>query len=96
MAQLFIPTPLRKFTAGQATFTADASTVGDLLEKFAAAHVAVRSHLFDEAGNLRSFIRIYVGDEEFNELRGAETPVQPLTEVSIIPAIAGGIQLATT
>ena len=91
MAQLFIPTPLRKFTDGHSTFTSDADRVDGLLQAFVEAHSAVRPHLYDEAGTLRSFIRIYVGDEDLEALDGLETSLDPATAVSIIPAIAGGL-----
>lgn len=91
MAQLFIPTPLRKFTDGQSTFSSEADRVNGLLQAFVEAHSAVRPHLYDESGALRSFIRIYVGDEDLDSLDGLETSLDPATEVSIIPAIAGGL-----
>jgi len=91
MAHLFIPTPLRKFTDGQSTFSNEADRVGGLLEAFVEAYSSVRPHLYDDTGSLRSFIRIYVGDEDLDALDGLETPLDPSTEVSIIPAIAGGL-----
>ena len=91
MAHLFIPTPLRKFTDGQSTFTNEADRVGGLLQAFVEAYSAVRPHLYDDTGSLRSFIRIYVGDEDLDALDGLETPLDPSTKVSIIPAIAGGL-----
>lgn len=93
MAQLFIPTPLRKFTDGQSTFNHEADRVGGLLQAFVEAHDAVRPHLYDESGSLRSFIRIYVGDEDLDALDGLETSLDAATEVSIIPAIAGGLHI---
>jgi molybdopterin converting factor small subunit len=92
MPKLIIPTPLRKFTEGKTTFGSDANSVGQLLENLATAHAGIRPHLFNEAGELRSFIRVYVGDEDIHELDGVNTALDPGTEVSIIPAIAGGIE----
>lgn len=91
MAQLIIPTPLRKFTAGAATFTADAPHVGGVLNALAEAHPGLQPHLFDADGSLRHFIRVYVGDEDIEALDGVNTPVAAGTDISIIPAIAGGI-----
>lgn len=90
MANLIIPTPLRKFTAGAPTFTAEALTVGGLLHALADQHPGLAPHLFDDAGALRHFIRVYVGDEDIESLDGTDTALEPGTEVSIIPAIAGG------
>ena len=90
MANLIIPTPLRKFTAGAATFSAEAPTVDALLQALAEAHPGLKPHLFDGEGMLRHFIRVYVGDEDIEALDGVSTAVDARTEVSIIPAIAGG------
>ena len=90
MANLIIPTPLRKFTAGAATFSADTPTVDALLQALAEAHPGLKPHLFDGEGTLRHFIRVYVGDEDIEALDGVSTALEPATEVSIIPAIAGG------
>ncbi len=90
MANLIIPTPLRKFTGGAATFSADTPTVDALLQALAAAHPGLQPHLFDGEGTLRHFIRVYVGDEDIEALDGVSTALETSTEVSIIPAIAGG------
>ena len=90
MAQLIIPTPLRKFTEGQSTFAQEAASVGSLLKGLAEQHPGLQPHLFDESGTLRSFIRVYVGDEDIHALQGEGTPLNSSDEVSIIPAIAGG------
>lgn len=90
MATLLIPTPLRKFTGGAGLFTAEATDVAQLLSELTTAHPGIRPHLFDDSGALRTFIRIYVGDEEIDALDGVATGLGPEEEVSIIPAIAGG------
>jgi molybdopterin converting factor small subunit len=46
--------------------------------------------LFDGGGRLRSFVRIYVGDEDIRALGGDKTPLKHDSVVSILPAIAGG------
>ena len=91
MAQLIIPTPLRKFTDGQGVFSEDAASVKELLAALAAQHPGLTPHLFEDSGSIRSFIRVYVGDEEIHALQGEDTALQAGDEVSIIPAIAGGI-----
>ncbi|MGB1075893.1 MAG: MoaD/ThiS family protein [Flavobacteriales bacterium] len=90
MAQLIIPTPLRKFTGGQGIFTASANDVNSLLNALTSQHPGIRQHLFDDGGDLRTFIRIYVGDDEIDALDGIATVLSESTQVSIIPAIAGG------
>ncbi|MCH1583167.1 MAG: MoaD/ThiS family protein [Flavobacteriales bacterium] len=91
MNAIIIPTPLRKFTGGAGRFESPAESVQDLLSDLVKSHEGLRPHLFDNGGDLRSFIRVYVGDEDIHELEGTATRLSAGTEVSIIPAIAGGI-----
>ncbi len=95
MPTLIIPTPLRKFTDGQGTFSAPADTVKSLLARLAEAYPGLKPHLFEDSGALRSFIRIYVGDEDIHALQGEETPLDERDDVSVIPAIAGGVGRST-
>ena len=90
MATLIIPTPLRKFTNGNAVFEASATNVNELLYALSSANEGIKKHLFDDDGELRRFIRVYVGDEDINELEGVNTKIDDRDEVIIIPAIAGG------
>ncbi|MBX2841165.1 MAG: MoaD/ThiS family protein [Flammeovirgaceae bacterium] len=91
MAQIIIPTPLRKFTDNQATIKTNGSTIQESMLDLAAQFPTVKQHLFDENGVLRKFVRIYIGDEDIKALQKENTPVDENTEISIIPAIAGGI-----
>ncbi|MGF1563736.1 MAG: MoaD/ThiS family protein [Flavobacteriales bacterium] len=90
MARLIIPTPLRKFTNDQAQFESQAPTVQGIIDELIATHSGLKPHLLDEHGAIRSFVRIYVGDEDIQSLNNAQTAVAADTVVSIIPAIAGG------
>ena len=90
MATLIIPTPLRKFTANQSSFESKGGTVKDVVHELVSTHEGLKTHLLDDGGNLRSFIRIYVGDEDIQAPDQENTAVQPGATISIIPAIAGG------
>jgi molybdopterin synthase sulfur carrier subunit len=85
-----IPTALRTLTGGAAEITADGSTVGELLKGLDASHPGMGERLFDEAGNLRRFVNVFVADEDIRFLDGISTPVADGQVVSIIPAVAGG------
>ncbi len=95
MAKLIIPTPLRKFTGDQSTFEGRGATVAALIDELVERHQGVREHLLDADGRLRSFVRVYVGEDDIQALQGTETPVGEGTTVSIIPAIAGGTEHST-
>ena len=89
MATVRIPTPLRTLTGGESTVTVDGATVGQLIENLEKAHPGMRDRLLDEKG-VRRFVNVYVGDEDIRFLDGLETAVEDGTEISIVPAIAGG------
>jgi molybdopterin synthase sulfur carrier subunit len=85
-----IPTALRQYAAGQSSISLEAETVGALLKGLVEQNPDLGKHLYSEAGKLRSFVNIYVGDEDIRYLDGEETILKDGETVSIIPAIAGG------
>ena len=90
MAKIIIPTPLRKFTGNQSTFDAAGENVQAAIADLVAQNPKLAPHILDKNQQIRSFIRIYVGDEDINSLEGSETVISSETIVSIVPAIAGG------
>jgi molybdopterin converting factor small subunit len=90
--KILIPTPLRPYVDNQRAVQVDGSTVADALDDLVARHAAMRRHLFDDRGELRSFINIYVNDEDIRHLGRAGTPVAANDVISIIPSVAGGRQ----
>lgn len=96
MAKILIPTPLRQFAAGLDTVEVDAATVGEALRDLVAAHPQIERNLFNEQGRLRSFVNIYVDDEDIRYLDREQTPLQSGSTISIVPSIAGGAPAAAT
>lgn len=90
MSKILIPTPLRKFTQNEAFVEVEAATVSQSIEQLVTKFPDVKRHILDEQGEIRNFVKVYVGDEDIKALDGAETALAPDTTVSIIPAIAGG------
>ena len=90
MAKLIIPTPLRKFTDNQSSIETNGATVLDAVTQLTEKYPELKEHLFDEDENIRSFVRIYVGDEDIKRLDREHTKVSSGDTISIIPAIAGG------
>ena len=91
MAKIIIPTPLRKFTDNQSTFESSGATVREAIRELTSTHTSLSQHLLDVNDNIRSFIRIYIGDEDINSLQKEATAVESNSVISIVPAIAGGI-----
>ncbi len=90
MARILIPTPLRQFVAGSDSVEVDGGTVGEALRQLVAAHPQVERNLFNEQGKLRSFVNVYVDDEDIRYLDREDTALQAGSTVSIVPSIAGG------
>jgi sulfur-carrier protein len=90
MPTVRIPTPLRKLTAGLEEVTAAGKTVGELLVDLERQYPGIKERLCDESGRLRRFVNVYVNEEDIRFLQNESTPVHDGSEVSIIPAIAGG------
>ena len=90
MIKILIPTPLRKFTGGKSSVEVEANTVSDAIAQLATTYPEVKQHLYDGNDDLRKFLRIYVGEEDIQQLNGASTEISTGDKISIIPAIAGG------
>jgi len=90
MAKILIPTPLRPYTDKQDAVDAAGATVGELLADLTRKHSGLKAHLYNEQGKLRSFVNVYVNDEDIRYLQKEQTPVAASDTVSIIPSVAGG------
>jgi molybdopterin synthase sulfur carrier subunit len=90
MATVRIPTQLRPLTGGQGEVQVDGSTVGDVLKALDAQFAGFGERLFDQAGQLRRFVNVFVADEDVRFLQGLDTAVSDGQTVSIVPAVAGG------
>jgi molybdopterin synthase sulfur carrier subunit len=85
-----IPTTLRTLTAGKSEVSLEGSSVRDVLTSLDEAHPGFADRLLDDDGNLRRFVNVFVADDDIRFLQGLDTPVPDGSEVSIIPAVAGG------
>jgi sulfur-carrier protein len=85
-----VPTQLRTLTGGAGQVQGEGSTVGEALKALDAAHPGMGDRLFDENGNLRRFVNVFLADEDVRFLEGLATPVADGQTLSIVPAVAGG------
>jgi molybdopterin/thiamine biosynthesis adenylyltransferase/rhodanese-related sulfurtransferase/molybdopterin converting factor small subunit len=88
--RILIPTPLRPFTDKQEAVEVAGGTVGELLQQLTTKHQGLKKHLYTDDGKLRSFVNVYVNDEDIRYLQREQTPVKDGDTVSIIPSVAGG------
>jgi len=87
---VYIPTPLRRFTANTSTVEIEADAISDLLDSLVRRYPDLNDHLLDQQGEVQRFINIYVNKEEIHALRGKDTELHEGDEIAIIPAMAGG------
>jgi adenylyltransferase/sulfurtransferase len=88
--KVLIPTPLRSYAGKQAVVEVAAQTVGEALSHLVAQFPDLRKHLFSEDGKLRSFVNVYLNDEDIRYLNKDATPVKETDTISIVPSVAGG------
>ena len=86
-----IPTALRQFTGGKSRVEVEATTAGEALDRLTAQHAELRRHLYDDQNALRSFVNVYVNDEDVRHQSGGDTAVKDGDTVMIVPSIAGGV-----
>jgi molybdopterin converting factor small subunit len=95
MAVIHIPTPLRAYTNSAASVQVSGATVGDALNDLLNTHEGLAVHLRDGEGKLRSFVNVYLGDEDIRFLDGEGTGISDSAELTIVPSIAGGASHAS-
>lgn len=85
-----IPTPLRKLTRDQELVEAEGATVGAILKSLDTTFPGLGERIFDDQGQVRRFVNVFLNDEDIRFLSQLDTPVNEHDEISIVPAIAGG------
>lgn len=89
MASIRIPTPLRPYVEDNTEVSISGDTVGLALNDLTTQFPDLRRHLFD-GETLRSFVNIYLNQEDIRYLDGAETALGENDKLLIVPSIAGG------
>jgi len=90
MAKVLIPTPLRQFAEKHDHVQLEGASVGEVLNALTARYPDLRKQLFNDEGKLRSFVNVYLNDEDIRYLKKDATPVASGDTLSIVPSIAGG------
>ena len=90
MPKIQIPTPLRQYAGKQPAVEVKAGTIGEALSDLVAKHPELRRHLYTDDGKLRSFVNVYINDEDIRYLAKENTRTKDGDTISIIPSIAGG------
>jgi molybdopterin converting factor small subunit len=85
-----VPTILRTYTGGESEVTAEGGTLSEVLDSLDSSYSGIRGRIVDEAGELRRFVNVYVGNDDVRFLDGLATATPDGTQISVIPAVAGG------
>jgi molybdopterin converting factor small subunit len=88
--KVLIPTPLRQYAEKKSAVDVDGQTVGEALNALTSQHSDLRRHLYSDDGKLRSFVNLYLNDQDIRYLEKENTPVKATDTLSIVPSIAGG------
>ena|SRR5215472_8482847 len=88
--KVMIPTPLRQYAGKQDSVELEAKTVGEALAGLTSQYSELRRHLYNDDGKIRSFVNIYLNDEDIRYLSKEQTPLNDQDVLSIVPSIAGG------
>ena len=86
-----IPSPLRSYTNGADILETTGASVGEVLTSLKEKASGIETRLFKAPGQLNRFVNVYLNDEDIRFLKNLETPVKEGDEISIVPAIAGGV-----
>ncbi|WP_375000525.1 MoaD/ThiS family protein [Aeromicrobium sp. CTD01-1L150] len=85
-----IPTILRSYTGDESQVTAEGDTLAQVLDSLESSHPGIKARVVDESGALRRFVNVYVAEEDVRFAQGLDTATPDNTQISIIPAVAGG------
>ena len=88
--KVMIPTPVRAYAGKNESVEIPATTVGEALKGLTDKYADLKKHLYSDDGRLRSFVNVYVNDEDIRYAQKDQTPLRDGDTVSIVPSIAGG------
>ena len=95
MTVLRIPTPLRTYTSGKSEVTVSGAKISEALGDLTNQYPAIKPHLFNEGGELRPFVNLFIGENNIKDLQGVDTPIKDGDKIMLIPSIAGGIPFSS-
>lgn len=87
---ILIPTVLRAHTGDKPSVSVEAKTAGEALKNLVAAHPGLKTHIFADNGKIRSFVNVFVNEDDIRQKGDMKAPVKSGDEIAIVPSIAGG------
>ena len=87
---VIIPTSLRKHTGGASKVAVNGNLVADALRELVMQHPELKTHLYDDNGNLVTYVNVFVNNDNIRDLDAESTALTERDEIVLVPAIAGG------
>ena len=85
-----VPTILRTYTDGESEVSASGANLQEVLDDLDSSYAGIKARILDDNGELRRFVNVYVGNDDVRFLDNLATPTPDGTQISVIPAVAGG------
>jgi molybdopterin synthase sulfur carrier subunit len=85
-----IPAPLLSYTSGNTLVEVNGQTVFDAMNDLTHKHPALRPHLFNAAGELRPYVKLFLNQEDIRQFSGVQTALKPEDVLFLVPSISGG------
>ena len=92
--KVIVPTPLRRFADQRSSVEREATTVGDALKHLTTSYSELKKHLYTDEGRIRSFVNVYLNDDDIRFLKQEATQTKDGDTITIVPSIAGGTEMA--
>ena len=89
-ATIEIPSALQKYVNDQKSVEVEGETVQTAFNGLISQYGDLQNHLYDEQGRIRSFVNIYLNDEDIRYAQNLDTAVKDGDVIQIVPSIAGG------
>ena len=90
MTTIRIPSPLRSYTAGESQISVAGNIVSEAMQDLVAQYPNLKQHLYNNKGELRPFVNLFIGENNIRDLQGLNTPLKDEDTILLIPSIAGG------
>ena len=90
MPTIRIPTPLRSYTSGNGVVAVKGATVGEAMRDLIVQYPALQVHLYNNQGELRPFVNLFIGEENVRDLQGLDTQLDGEETLMLLPSVAGG------
>lgn len=94
--QVFIPTPLKRYVGEKDSVEVAGTTVGEIISNLVTQYPDLRKHIYDERGKLRTFINIFLNDEDIRHINGLQTVVKINDSITMLPSVAGGVDKSSS